>query len=101
MPFLFRNLTISPGDDENTLPELAATRLGLSPPQLNHFRIVRKGVDARKKSHVKFVYTVSFTLADEASLSARITAALTPAGLEWKPEPVPTLFTPAQTDEKS
>lgn len=100
MPFLFRNLTISPGDDENALPELAATRLGLSPVQLEHFRIVRKGVDARKKSHIRFVYTVSFTLANEASLRARISAALAPAGLEWKPEELPTLLIPARTDER-
>jgi uncharacterized protein len=100
MPFLLRNLTISPHDDESCLPELVAMQLGLSSSQLLDFRIVRKGVDARKKPRVKLVYTVSFSLSDETSFRDRIGTAAVPAELEWKQELVPTLFTPVRTQEK-
>jgi uncharacterized protein len=100
MPFLLRNFTLSPHDDESCLPELVAMQLGLSPSQLLDFRIVRKGVDARKKPRVKLVYTVSFSLNDEASFRDRIGTPAVPAELEWKQEPVPTLFTPVRTQEK-
>ncbi len=100
MPFLFRNLIISPDDDENTLKELTANRLGLSPDQLRDFRIVRKGLDARKKLAAKIVYTVSFSLDDDRAMREHIGSSTAPAGLEWKPEEPPTPFIPARTDEK-
>jgi uncharacterized FAD-dependent dehydrogenase len=100
MPFLLRNLIISTDDDENKLPELVAMQLELYPLQLLDFRIVRKGVDARKKSRVKLVYTVSFSLADETSLRDKICAAAAPAELEWKQEPAAALFTPLRTEER-
>ncbi len=67
MPFLLRNLTLQPGDDEGRLPVLAARRLGLDPASLLQFRILRKGVDARKKPRVLLVYSISFSLDDEAT----------------------------------
>ncbi|NVN89114.1 MAG: FAD-dependent oxidoreductase [Desulfuromonadales bacterium] len=100
MPFFFRNLTISPDINENDLPELVATQLGLFPGQFQDFRIVRKGVDARKKPRIKLVYTVSFSLSDEALFRDRISSVTVPADVEWKPEPVPRMFTPVQTREK-
>lgn len=92
MPFYFRNLTISPADDEQRLSELVASQLGLSPPQLLDLRIVRKGVDARKKPRVKLVYSLSFGLADGEWLRARIRAGLAPPGVEWRDEPPPPRF---------
>ncbi len=100
MPFLLRNLTLSPQDDESRLPELAAMQLGLSSSQLLDFRIVRKGIDARKKPRVKLVYTVSFSLGDEASFKDKIGTPAVSVELEWKQESAPTLFTPVRMREK-
>jgi len=86
MPFLYRNLTISPPDGEHTLPLLVAGQLGLSPGDLRDFRIIRKGVDARRKRQIKLVYTVSFGLDDEAALISRIGRSPASDSLEWKPE---------------
>jgi uncharacterized FAD-dependent dehydrogenase len=100
MPFLFRNLTIAPQDDERSLPLLVAAQLGLSPALLRDFRIIRKGVDARKKPRVKLVYTVSFMVDDDVSLRRRIAAAAAPPSLEWAPRVEPVRFTPLRSDEK-
>ncbi|UFS71262.1 hypothetical protein LPW11_03495 [Geomonas sp. RF6] len=62
MPFLLRNLTVEPGTDEGSLPRLVAGKIGVSHTQISSFRIVRKGVDARKKGRVKLVYTLEFSL---------------------------------------
>jgi uncharacterized FAD-dependent dehydrogenase len=61
MPFIYRNLTLTLQDSEESLPTLLAARLSLPPASLQNVRIVRKGIDARKKSHIKLVYTLSFT----------------------------------------
>jgi len=65
MPFLLRNLTLQPGEDEGRLPVLTARCFGLDSAKLLQFSILRKGVDARKKPRVLLVYTVSFSVADE------------------------------------
>jgi uncharacterized FAD-dependent dehydrogenase len=65
MPFIVRNLTLLPGQDEGRLTGLVAGRFNINPENLLQFRILRKGVDARKKPRVLLVYTVSFSLADE------------------------------------
>ena len=67
MPFLFRNLILKPGEDEGQLSARVAKTLGVKPEELLRFQITRKGVDARKKPRVFFVYTVSFSVADEDS----------------------------------
>ena len=71
MPFLLRNLTLQPGEDEGRLAVLAARCFGLDAAALLQFRILRKGVDARKKPRVLLVYTVSFSVADEAGFWKR------------------------------
>jgi len=65
MPFIVRNLTLLPGQDEDRLKGLVAGRFSISPANVLQFRIIRKGVDARKKPRVLLVYAVSFSLADE------------------------------------
>lgn len=60
MPFIYRNIFLTPHDDEDTLPELLATKLSVPLSSLQEVRIVRKGIDARKKTHIKIVYTLSF-----------------------------------------
>lgn len=96
MPFLLRNLTLLPGQDEQQLVGLAARQLGISPASLRDFRIVRKGVDARKKPKILMVYTVSFSAADTAEL--RRCLATIPA-LEELPDEQPTVFSRATSSE--
>lgn len=70
MRFLLRNLTLAPGLDEAGLAVLAARTIGLRAGDLHDFRIVRKGVDARRKLRVLLVYTVSFEL--DGSVASRL-----------------------------
>ena len=41
------------------------SRFSLAPDVLTEFSVVRKAIDARKKPHIKFIYTIEFTLSDE------------------------------------
>jgi len=94
MPFIYRNITISPDDGEEALVSLVAARLGLTVGALHNFLIVRKGIDARRKPRIKMVYTVSFSVSDETPLRNRTGG---DPDLEWRPEPSPPAFTPVRT----
>ena len=83
MPFIYRNLTLSPGDSEESLPEILAEKLAMPVTALHNVRIVRKAVDARKKQNIKLVYTLSFT-ADNIQ-QKKIDC---DPSLEWQPETV-------------
>ncbi len=67
MPYIYRNLLLTPLDREEALPALLAAKLAVPPASLHDIRIIRKGIDARKKPHIKLVYTLSFS-ADEVIL---------------------------------
>jgi len=69
MPFLLRNLTLNPGDEESSLRPLVAAKLGVRDSEITSLTLVRKGVDARKKGAIKLVYTVQFALRDESKLA--------------------------------
>lgn len=94
MPFIYRNLTVTPCEGDAVLPLLTAARLGLEAAGLMDFRIIRKGVDARRKPRVKLIYTVSFRVRDEQALRARIDNF---PGLEWQTPPAPLVFTPLRS----
>lgn len=64
MPFIYRNFSLTPLDREEALPTLLAAKLAVPPASLHDVRIIRKGVDARKKQHIKLVYTLSFSVDD-------------------------------------
>jgi len=81
MPFIYRNLSLSPHDREETLPALLAAKLSVPLASLQDVRIIRKGIDARKKPHIKLVYTLSFSAAD--SIRSRLG---TDPALEWQDE---------------
>jgi uncharacterized FAD-dependent dehydrogenase len=100
MPFLYRNITLSPREDEDRLASLVTAQLHLPPEALRAFRIVRKAVDARQKPRIKLVYTVSFELADEAPLRDRIGSDPALAGLEWLPEFLPPVFAPLRSPQR-
>lgn len=95
MPFIYRNLTITPQESEETLPALLAAKLSVPPATLRDFRIIRKGIDARKKPHVKLVYTLSFNT--DTDLQAHLE---TFAELEWFEEVVVQAPTPVQSDQR-
>jgi len=100
MPFIFRNLALSLQDEEADLPLLIAARLRLPAAELSDVRIMRKGVDARKKSRIRLVYTVSFSVNDEAALRKRIANNPDLADLEWKPEQPAEQFSAVRSDER-
>jgi uncharacterized FAD-dependent dehydrogenase len=81
MPFIYRNLSLSPHDREETLPALLAAKLSVPLTSLQDVCIIRKGIDARKKPHIKLVYTLSFSADD----SIRTRLGTEPA-LEWQDE---------------
>ncbi|HXE97174.1 MAG TPA: FAD-dependent oxidoreductase [Dongiaceae bacterium] len=87
MPFIYRNFHLTPHEREENLPALLAAKLSVPLTSLNDVRIIRKGIDARKKPNIKLVYTLSFS-ADDA---IRPLLDTDPA-LEWHDEqtvPVP------------
>jgi uncharacterized FAD-dependent dehydrogenase len=97
MPFIYRNLSISPSDGEDTLPETLSLLIGLSTAEITDFRIIRKGIDARRKPRIKLIYTVSFLTAKPEALRSRLS--LFP-DLEWREEPQATIFTPLRTSQQ-
>lgn len=60
MPFIYRNLSLSLYDREEDLAALLATKLGVPQTAISDLCILRKAIDARKKQHIKLVYTLSF-----------------------------------------
>jgi uncharacterized FAD-dependent dehydrogenase len=61
------NLRLPLDEPEAALPERLARALGLAPPAVRQWRILRKSLDARDKSALQFVYTVEVTLPEEES----------------------------------
>ena len=70
MPVLVRNLILSPGDPAESLREELLRRFHLVNGDLHSWRVVRMGVDARKKPKIRVVCTVECVLRDEAGFLA-------------------------------
>jgi uncharacterized FAD-dependent dehydrogenase len=66
MPFLLRNIELNPGEGEELLAARIMDRFSLAQGELTGIIFRRKGIDARKKQQIKFIYTIEFTLSDEA-----------------------------------
>lgn len=71
MAILLRNVTLKPGEPEQSLRDVVSRRFSLQRNDIVAFRIVRKGVDARKKGAVRYVYTIELRLTDEAAFVGR------------------------------
>jgi uncharacterized FAD-dependent dehydrogenase len=95
MPFIYRNISLTPDDREETLPALLAAKLSVSLTFLRNVRIIRKGIDARKKPHIKQVYTLSFSADDEI----RMLLGTDPA-LEWQDEKTAPAFAQIQSPKR-
>jgi uncharacterized FAD-dependent dehydrogenase len=83
MPFIYRNLSLTTLDNEENLPALLAAKLSVPISFIQNLYIIRKGIDARKKPHIKLVYTLSFTAND--AIKSRMG---TDPALEWQEETV-------------
>ena len=62
--FLLRNITLLYTEKEAALQLKVAELFSLDASDISALRIVRKGIDARKKPRIKYVYTVEFTVSD-------------------------------------
>ncbi len=87
MAVQLREVCLSLDEEEGALPEKVAAELGLQARDLGNFRVLRRSVDARRKSAVLRVFTVVFEVADEEALLAgqAHNRRLGP----WQPPPLP------------
>lgn len=65
MAILLRNLVVPLGTDDSSIPDLLSARLKISSAEIIEWKLLRKGIDARRKGRISFVLTVSVRLADE------------------------------------
>lgn len=68
-------ISLTLDEDEALLKQRAAMRLDIRPERISSLRIVRKSLDARKKSSIHFVYTLNVEVDDDAARSIDIGAA--------------------------
>lgn len=68
MALLLRDLTLDLSADEASLPMEAARLLDVEWQTLRNFRVVRRSIDARKKSRIRKIYSVAFSCSDEVAL---------------------------------
>lgn len=80
---------------ESVLVAVAARRLGLSETAIAGVRLLKRAVDARRKSNVHFVATLGVTLADAAAEAAVVDAANDADVSVHAPRPLPAIATPA------
>ncbi len=65
MPLILSNLVLDFREDEDSVKERLVRRFRLSEDEISCFRVIRKSLDARKKSSIRFVWTVEFSVTDE------------------------------------
>jgi len=68
MSLRLREIALHLDESENSLPDKIADVLGIEVSAIHSWRIVRKGIDARRKPDVLRVYTVEFSCAKEADI---------------------------------
>jgi uncharacterized FAD-dependent dehydrogenase len=67
VPLLLRNLALDFREDENSVREKLIARFSLRAKEIKYFRVVRKSLDARKKSSIKYIWTIEFSVRDETA----------------------------------
>ncbi len=70
MALRLREISLTLNEDESCLPEKIAQQLRIPVASILSWKILRKGIDARKKPHVLRVYTVDFECQEEAAVVA-------------------------------
>ncbi len=68
MALKLHEISLHLDESEDLIPEKIAVVLKISAADINSWKIVRKGVDARRKGDVLRVYTVEFSCPDELGL---------------------------------
>lgn len=64
------NLSVSPEkDSRKTLYRLAAEKIGVGAEEIGQMVILRRSIDARKKSSVRLIYSVAVSLRDERDIA--------------------------------
>src|SRR4051794_15798864 len=65
MPLKISNIRLPVEEPESALAQAVARRLGLRSEDLGHWRILRKSLDARSRTDLRFVYSAVVQVADE------------------------------------
>ncbi|QDU30406.1 D-amino acid dehydrogenase small subunit [Anatilimnocola aggregata] len=71
MPLRLTQLALPVEQPEETLPGEIARRLRIAERDVQHWRILRKSLDARSRDAIKFIYTVMVQPVGEAGLADR------------------------------
>lgn len=66
MTLRLREVPLTLDEDEALLPSKVALELGIAAGEIGNLRIVRRGIDARRKARILLMHTVEFTVDDEA-----------------------------------
>ncbi len=66
-----KNLRLAVGEKEGRLPALAARALHIPPKQITEWKILKKSLDARRKTDIHWRCTVACAVPDEAAALAR------------------------------
>ncbi len=74
MPFLIRNLVFDFRTDETAVIAQLLSRLSLNREEVVSWKIVRKGLDARKKKSIRIVYTIEISVRNESACIGRFAA---------------------------
>lgn len=72
MPVKVTNICLPVEEPESALRPAVARKLGIKPDELQRFRILRKSLDARSRTDLKFVYSAVAEVPDEESRVARL-----------------------------
>jgi len=68
MPLLLRDIPLDISTDEDTLRAEVARLIGIEAVRIKDLKVVRRSIDARKKSRIRRIYTVEFSCDDESGL---------------------------------
>jgi len=97
VPILVRNVAVDFRIDADALFEHLLRRLSVRDDQVIAWRIVRKALDARKKTAIKYVYTFQVTLRDEKACLQRLAG---DPDVETSAGAVPSVYPAIRTDQK-
>ncbi len=68
MALQLREVTLALDEDESLLRDKIGAYFGVDSTRVGELRILRRGIDARKKANIRRVYTVAFVLPGEAAI---------------------------------
>ncbi|MCH7685420.1 MAG: NAD(P)-binding protein [Planctomycetes bacterium] len=85
MPLKITNIRLPVEEPESALPTIIAERLGVMPSDLRRWRILRKSLDARSRSDLRFVYSVVVELTGDAARIEKRTSSADITPYEPKP----------------